>query len=124
MEMCTGIADRVVYVSVARPAVVRRPAFHVGMRTATASTSTSSSARLSLEIESGVPRYLVGKSWTRQGNTSCTAWMSSAEQRIGVIVHLSRLVDRPEAPAKSSRMFLMQVKSLAVGARKMTRSSA
>jgi len=31
-ETCTGTAERVVCVNVARPAFVIRPAFHVGMR--------------------------------------------------------------------------------------------
>ena len=97
METCTGIAERVVCVSVALPTLVRRPAFQVGIRAATASTSTCSSARLSLDSDKGAPRYLVGKSWSLQGNTSWTAWITSEEHRIGVIVHLSRLVDRPDA---------------------------
>lgn len=36
-----------------------------------------------------------------QGNTCCTASITSSEQRIGVATHLSTLVTRLDAPAKS-----------------------
>lgn len=101
MDTWTGIAERVVLVRVALPVFVRRPTFQVGIRAATASTSICSSLRLSLDRDKGAPKYLVGNSWIRQGNTSCIAWMSSSVQHIGVIVHLSMLVDRPNAPANS-----------------------
>ena len=62
INTCTGMADRVVWVSVAQPAFVSSPAFQVAVREANASTSLRSSERLSLDSESGAPRYLVGNS--------------------------------------------------------------
>jgi hypothetical protein len=75
------MAERIVWVRVALAAFVRRPPFQVGIRAATASTRCCSSARLSLDKESGAPRYFVGNSWILQGNTCCTTWMSSWNNR-------------------------------------------
>jgi len=62
METCTGIADRVVCVSVALPAFVKMPAFQVGILAETLSMSVCSCARQSLVSDNGAPRYLVGNS--------------------------------------------------------------
>jgi hypothetical protein len=121
METCTGMAERVVYVRVARPASVNSCPFHIRRRAATASTSYCSSVRLILVSEKGVPRYLVGKSWTRHGNTWRTASTCGWEQRMGVITHLSTLVTRPEAPVNKSRMRRILPKSSVVGDKKITR---
>jgi hypothetical protein len=56
MEMCTGMAESVAWVSVNLPAVLSRPAFQVRMRFATASTSCCSTARCSLTTDSGAPK--------------------------------------------------------------------
>ena len=72
-----GMAERVVWVRVALPAFVRSSPFQVGIRVAIALTSRCSLARPSLNKVRGAPRYFVGNSWILQGNTCCTAWMSS-----------------------------------------------
>jgi len=125
MEICTGIAERVTLVRTTRPAQVSNPAFHVGILAAAASTSGCSSGLLSLEKESGTPRYLQGKGAIRHGKACWTIMRSSSEQRIGGDArHLSMLVMRPDAPAKSARISLRQCRSAAFGATKTTKSSS
>jgi hypothetical protein len=51
IEICTGIADNVDCVSVARPAAFSMLAFQVGILAATLSTSRCSSARRNRESE-------------------------------------------------------------------------
>jgi hypothetical protein len=101
------MADRVDFISVNLPALLRRPAFQVGMRLATAPTRRCSSERPSLLRDRGAPRYLQGNGATWQGNTSCTAGrcdlVVSAPDGGDQIRHLSTFVLRPEAPANSSR---------------------
>ena len=102
IETCTGMADRVVCVSVALPVGVSSPAFQVGSLAATLSTMACSQLRGSLERCSGAPRYMDGNACSLQGKTSRTASISSCEHRIGEMAHLSTFVARPEAPANSS----------------------
>jgi hypothetical protein len=58
--MWIGMADTVDFVSVSRPALLRSPAFQVGMRAATALTRRCSSE----SIVGGAPRYLQGNDKT------------------------------------------------------------
>lgn len=92
IEMCTGIADSVVWVRVVRPAVFIIAPFQAGILEATLSTKRCSSTRFSLDNDNGAPKYVHGNCCSWQGNTCWTSATSSSEHRIGVILHLSRLV--------------------------------
>lgn len=118
------LADSVVWVRVARPAVFIIASFQAGILEATLSTKRCSSTRFSLDNDNGAPKYVHGNCCSWQGNTYWTSATSSSEHRIGVILHLSRLVWSPDAPAKTSKISLMQMKSSAHGTRKITISSA
>jgi hypothetical protein len=124
MLMWTGIAERVTLVRRTRLAWVSKPDFQVGIRAATASTSGCSSECFSRFRDSGTPRYLEGNGVTTQGNTNCTACITSSEHRIGVATHLSMLVTKPDAPAKSCSICNRHCKSAGFGATRTTRSSA
>ena len=56
IEICTGIADSVVYVRVVRPTALSMLAFQVGILEATLSTSRCSSALIKRDSDSGAPR--------------------------------------------------------------------
>ena len=122
--MWIGIADRVTSVSKTRPACVRIPAFHVRILDATKSTSDCSSARFKRLSDSGTPRYLHGNGATTHGKACWTAAITSSEHLIGVATHLLTLVTRPDAPAKSWRIWITHCRSFAFGATNSTRSSA
>jgi len=77
IETCTGMADRVVCVSVVLPVAVSSPAFQVGSLAATLSTIACSQLRGSLERYSSAPRYLDMKACSLQGKTCRTASISS-----------------------------------------------
>ena len=104
MLMCTGIADRVTFVRSVRPACVRMPDFQVGTLEEMESTNSCSSALLSLMSDRGMPRYLHGNGASTQGKTCWTSATISSVHRMGVATHLSTLVIRPDAPAKSCRI--------------------
>lgn len=61
IDMWIGIAVSVVFANVVLPALLMRPAFHVGNRSATVSSRGCRSTLRSAWIYNGIPRYLQGK---------------------------------------------------------------
>lgn len=66
--MCTGIAERVTFVSNVRPTLVNKPDFQVRILTATVLTNGCSLALLYCRSDSGIPKYLQGKGVRTHGN--------------------------------------------------------
>lgn len=78
MEVCTGMAERVALTRAVLPATLSMLPFQCGMRAATTSMIACSSPRFSLKMESGIPRYRLGKPSIRQERTSCTRWITTS----------------------------------------------
>jgi hypothetical protein len=108
-------------VRVTLPALIKRPAFQVGILAATASIRGSSTARLRRLSDRGIPRYLHGKLTTEHGKASWTAAKVSSSHEIGVAMHFAGLLARPDC---GFRVSSRQRRSSTVGAMRMTRSSA
>jgi hypothetical protein len=73
--------------------------------------------------DSGIPRYLIKNDTIWHGNSATATTKCSSSQRIGSILHLSRLQARPDASSNSDKMERVSCKSLADGEMNKIKSS-
>ena len=109
------MAESLDLINTALPALFKRLDFQVGKQLPILSTSGCRYTLRSLVIDSGMPRYLIGKGSSLPGKELTRETVSSRLHCIGERRHLLPFVFRPEARPNSSRMAWSRIKSCFAG---------
>jgi hypothetical protein len=122
--VCTGTTDKVGLINVSLRLLCIKLPFQAGSLSTTLSIRYCQADLGSLDVDRGIPRYLIGNSTTAQGKELVARLTCDSSHRMGAIWHLLKLHRHPDAPSNSSRIPLVRPRLEATGAMNIIRLSA